>query len=131
MVLGANNSSSATARGQAVLVRVLQKRLDARPVLRNAVGKPVGPDDRLLFFEQRLKPSRRHLGRTMLGEKVVAAVLGGAQRLVEAERDPWIALIDVAADHDGVHDRVNAGAAEIVLLGRRIVAPVIENDGNF
>src|SRR5262249_33253768 len=50
-----------TVRGQPVLMCILQQRLDARPVLRDAVGKPVGPHNSLLLFEERLQPSRRHL----------------------------------------------------------------------
>src|SRR5258708_3094191 len=49
------------ARGQPVLMGILQQRLDARPVPRDAVGKPVGPHDSLLLFEERLQPSRRYL----------------------------------------------------------------------
>src|SRR5580704_699388 len=44
------------ARGEAVLVGVLQQRLDALAVLADAVGEPVRPDDRALLFEQRLQP---------------------------------------------------------------------------
>src|SRR5258708_34993702 len=51
------------AGGQPVLMGILQQRLDARPVLRDAVRTPGGPDDGLLLFEERLQPSRRDLRR--------------------------------------------------------------------
>ena len=47
--------------------------------------------------------------------------LGAAERLVHAQCHPRIALVDVAADHHGVHDRVDPGAPVIVLLDLGIV----------
>ena len=51
------------AVGQPVLVRVLQQRVDRRPVLLDAVGIPVLADDLLLLLDQRLQPGERRLGR--------------------------------------------------------------------
>ena len=104
------------AVAQAVLVGVLQQRLDGRPVLLDAVRKPVRPDDRLLLLDQRLQPGERGLRRAEIGELVVGVFLGLAERLVERERHPGIAIVDVAADHDRMHDRIDLGAAVIVLL---------------
>src|SRR6266508_4633400 len=49
------------AIGQPLLVRVLQQGLQRRPVLLDAVGIPVRPDDRLLLFDHRLQPGTRRL----------------------------------------------------------------------
>ncbi len=44
-----------------------------------------------------------------------------AQRLVEVERDPGIALVDVAPDHHGMHDRIDLGAPVIIFLDLGII----------
>src|SRR5215831_15831543 len=109
------------AIGEPVLVHILQQRLDRRPVRLDAVGIPVRPDDLFLLLDQRLQPSRADLGRTHVGEHGIGVPLCLAQRLVHAHRHPGIALVDVAADHHRMHDRIDLGPAIIVLLHLRVV----------
>ena len=122
MVLGANSSSIVMRRSvrPCSCAYCNSASIDGRFLL-DAVGKPVGTDDRLLFFQQRLQPGERGLRRSGLQDVVVGIVLGAAQRLVEAQRHPGIALVDVAADHHRVHDRIDLGAPVIVLLELAVV----------
>src|ERR1700730_6094401 len=100
------------ALAQPLLVGILQQRLDGRAVRFDAVGVPIRPDDRLLLLYHGLQPRERRLGRAGLQQQSVAMLLGPAERLVEAHRHPGIALMDIAADHHGVHDRVDFGSAD-------------------
>ena len=70
----------------------------------------------MLLLDQRLQPGERGLGRAHVGEQIIGMVLGAAERLVERERHPRVAVVDVAADHHRVHDRIDPGAPVIVLL---------------
>src|SRR5258708_26072555 len=47
------------AVGQSVLVRILEQRLDRRPVRLDPVGEPIRPKNRAFLLEQRLQPCPR------------------------------------------------------------------------
>ncbi len=100
---------------------VLQQRLDRGPVWLDPVGVPIGPDDRFFLLDQRLQPCRGNLGRAHVRQQRIGMFLRAAQRLVHAQGDPGIALVDVAPDHHGVHDGIDFGAAVIVLLDLGVI----------
>src|SRR4051794_6199763 len=109
------------ALGETLLVRILEERLQRLAVLLDAVRVPVAPDDRLLFLDHRLQPGERRLRRAGLQQQAETALLRGAERLVQAEGDPGVALDHVAADRHGVHDRVDLRATVVILLQLAVV----------
>ena len=64
----------------------------------------------------RHQPRQHRLQRRRLLQVVIGAALRLAERLEQRLGDPAICLIDLAADGDGVHDREDAGLAEIGAL---------------
>ena len=122
-VLGANSSSIVEAAiGQAVLMGVLQQRLDGRAVLLDAV-RDTSPRPMIACSSSIIGCSQANdaFGEPSVGQQVVGVFLGAAERLVERQRHPRIAIVDVAADHHRVHDRIDLGAAVIVLLHLGVV----------
>src|SRR4051812_5609736 len=106
---------------ETMLVRVLQKRLDGGPVRLDAIRIPVGAENRFLLLDERLQPRRRNFRRAHVREELIRMLLGAAKRLVDAERDPRITLVDIAPDHHRVHDGIDLCAAVIILLYLRVI----------
>ena len=65
-------------------------------------------------FDVRGEPRQHRLERRGLGEVGVRVPLRREERFLQRLRDPAIALVYVAPDRDDVHDRKNAGAAEVL-----------------
>src|SRR5438477_2974618 len=80
-------------------------------------GEPVWPpilSHRLpQFLDLRDLPRQHGRQRGSRVEILVNDALRADKRLEQRLRDPWVCVVDVAADRDGVHDRKNAGLAII------------------
>ena len=120
-----------------LLVVVAQESVEDGSVAREAVGPPVGPELRPRLLHRRQLP-RQHGGqRRSHGEILVGDRLCALEGLEQRLREPAVRLVDAAADRDDVHDREDAGALEVVLLGghevgeqaAHVVGPRVEGRG--
>jgi hypothetical protein len=72
-------------------------------------------------FDVRGEPREHRLVRGGFGEAAIGQGLRGHEGLVQLAGAPAMTLVDVAADHDRVHDREDARAGEVVALGRHMI----------
>src|SRR2546428_5011833 len=98
---------------QALLVVIAQEGVEHMPVRCKSVRPPILSHRLQHFLDLRDLP-RQH-GRQRRGrvQVLIYDALRADKRLEQRLGDPWIRVVDVAADRDGVHDRENAGLAII------------------
>src|SRR5579884_3169150 len=105
---------------QSLFIRVLDHRLERRPVRFDSVGPVVFAEDLALLFEERKEPRQSVLERRGIvkaGERDLLRLLEG---VVEVDREPGICLVYIPADDDEVHDRKKF-AAPVILLFHLVV----------
>src|SRR6185295_9436893 len=90
---------------EVLLDHVGDQRLQRRPVGFDAVGKRISPEDRVDLLHVIDQPRQHGAQRAGVAHAHARAALRLHERVVEAARDPALALVQVAADDHEVHDR--------------------------
>src|SRR5271154_5909147 len=93
-------------RDERLLDHVTDQRLERRPVGLDPIWPRIATDEGLRdFVEVRGQPRHHVTERPKVAHPLKRDVLGPAERVVEARGNPRIALVELTADCDEVHDR--------------------------
>src|SRR5712691_5085394 len=101
---------------QPLLERILGQGFDLRRVLVHAVLPEVPAHRGHGLLGLGFQPRQRHHQRIDVEEVDHRQLLGFAERLVDADRQPWVLLDEGFTDSHQVHDREKAGLLKVGLL---------------
>src|SRR2546426_2506923 len=90
---------------QVLLLQVTLQRVEVVAVVVEAVRPQIVAPQRALLLPVADEPGQAHRERIAVVHALDGQVFGLAERLVQADGDPGMALVDLALDRDHVHDR--------------------------